>query len=410
MSATAARAPLMEFDQAFEQLMAHAAPIVRTLEIDTLRATGRVLAQAIASQLDVPPLDNAQMDGYALACVDATSNAALPVSQRVPAGSMPSPLTPGTVARIFTGAPIPLGADAVVMQELVTVDADGAVRINEALKPGQWIRRRAEDIAKGQTVLEQGAVLSPQACGLVASVGQARVKVFDRVKVACFFTGDELVMPGQALPPGAIYNSNRFVLRGMLESIGCEVIDLGIVPDSLEATRQALRTASLEADLIITSGGMSVGEEDHIKAALQAEGSLNMWQMAMKPGKPLAYGTVRREGGAAHFIGLPGNPVSAFVTFLLLARPFIAKLQGRSAWQTPARTMRADFSWPKPDKRREFLRVRRNQSGGLDLFENQGSGVLTSTVWADGLVDNPAGRAIATGDQVRFIAFSDLLS
>jgi len=253
------------------------------------------------------------------------------------------------------------------------------------------------------------------------------------VRVACFYTGDELVMPGEPLPPGAIYNSNRFFLGALLRRLGCEVTDLGIVPDSLEATRAALREAAAGHDLVLTSGGVSVGEADHVKPAVQAEGSLDLWQIAIKPGKPLAYGRVRRgrqdaAGGAAvagaaaaasatepaagefaHFIGLPGNPVSSFVTFLLLVRPFVLRLAGARDVAPQAFPLHADFDWPRPDKRREFLRVRVNAEGGLDLFPNQGSAVLTSTVWADGLVDNPAGRAIARGETVRFLPMAGLL-
>jgi molybdopterin molybdotransferase len=244
--------------------------------------------------------------------------------------------------------------------------------------------------------------------------------VHRRVRVAVFFTGDELAMPGEALKPGAIYNSNRFTLRGLLENFGCEFTDYGIVPDSLQATRDTLRAAARQHDLIITSGGVSVGEEDHIKPAVEAEGQLNMWQIAVKPGKPLAFGEVRRgEGGdgscvssatgAAYFLGLPGNPVSSFVTFLLFVRPFLLRLQGVSGDLGPrAIPMRADFDWPKADRRNEFLRARINDQGGLELFPNQGSGVLTSTVWADGLIDNPPGQAIARGDTVRFIPFAFL--
>jgi molybdopterin molybdotransferase len=217
-------------------------------------------------------------------------------------------------------------------------------------------------------------------------------------------------MPGEPLKPGSIYNSNRFTLRGLLENFGCEFTDFGIVPDSLEATRATLREAARAHDLIITSGGVSVGEEDHIKPAVEAEGELNMWQIAVKPGKPLAFGSVRREGeGSAFFLGLPGNPVSSFVTFLLFVRPFLLRLQGVTGLVEPqALQVRADFDWPKPDRRNEFLRARLNAEGGLELFPNQGSGVLTSTVWADGLIDNPPGQSIARGDMVRFIPFAAL--
>jgi len=223
--------------------------------------------------------------------------------------------------------------------------------------------------------------------------------------VATLFTGDELVMPGEPLAPGRIYNSNRFMLRGLLEALGCEVLDLGIVPDNLQLTRDALANAAERADLIISSGGVSVGEEDHVKPAVEAEGRLDLWQIAMKPGKPLAFGQVR----SVPFIGLPGNPVSSFVTFVLFARPFIVRRQGRIE---PLRTlaMRADFDWTQSSRRREFMRARINEASGLDAFPNQNSSVLTSIVWADGLIDNPAEHLIRAGDMVRFLPFWELLS
>jgi len=234
--------------------------------------------------------------------------------------------------------------------------------------------------------------------------------VLRKLRVAVFFTGDELTMPGQPLAAGAIYNSNRFLLRGLLENLGCEVSDYGIVPDQLDATRATLREAAANHDLIITSGGVSVGEEDHVKPAVSAEGRLNMWQIAMKPGKPLAFGEIdRAAGGKAFFLGLPGNPVSTFVTFLIFVRPFLLRLQGVANVAPRVLTLRADFDWPRADRRQEFLRARYNAAGGLELFPHQGSGVLTSTVWADGLIDNPPGQTIAAGDLVRFISFADVL-
>lgn len=413
------RPALLDFDEALAQLLARARVVCPVESIDTLEALDRVLAEDLRSLLDVPSVDNSQMDGWAVRRDEViaanTTQQTLPVSQRIPAGAVPGPLKPGTVARIFTGGLMPEGADAVIMQEQAQAvsssdtSAPDAVRFTHLPAAGEWVRRRAEDIAQGQVILPAGTRLTPQALGLAASVGLARLAVHRRLRVACFFTGDELAMPGEPLRPGAIYNSNRFVLRGLLQALGCEVTDLGIVPDSLEATRRALREAAAASDLIVTSGGMSVGEEDHVKPALQAEGQLITWQIAIKPGKPLAWGEVRRtDGSAAQFIGLPGNPVSSFVTFLLFVRPFIARLQGCSSQPTRALPMRADFDWPRPDRRREFLRVRRNAEGGLDLFPNQGSAVLTSTVWADGLVDTPAGTPIRKGEMVRFLPWDEL--
>jgi molybdopterin molybdotransferase len=402
------RPALLDFDEALRQLQALADPPAGRETVPTADALDRVLADEQVSTLDVPPMDNAQMDGWAVRVADLAAGAPLPVSQRIPAGAAPSPLAAGTVARIFTGATVPEGADAVVMQEQATLDGD-TVRFATVPPAGDWIRRTGEDIRRGATVLAAGTRLTPQALGLAASVGLATLPVRPRLRVACFFTGDELVMPGEPLPQGAIYNSNRFVLGALLRRIGCEVVDLGIVPDSLEATRAALREAAARADLIVTSGGMSVGEEDHVKPALEAEGELRTWQIAIKPGKPLAWGRVRRAGGGdAHFVGLPGNPVSSFVTFLLLVRPFVLRLQGVADVAPHALALRADFDWPKPDRRREFLRARLNDAGGLDLFPNQGSAVMTSTVWAGGLVDNPPSTPIRRGDVVRFLPYGEL--
>ena len=397
-------------DLALAELLAFAAPLAVPESVSTFDADGRVLAENLLSGLAVPAHDNSAMDGYAVRCSDWLGpDTQLQVSQRIAAGSSGHPLAPASVARIFTGAPIPLGADAVVMQEDCET-VDGGVRIRFQPRPGQWIRRHGEDVASGAVVLHCGERLSPASLGLAASIGFARLQVAPRVRVALFSTGDELVMPGDVAPAdmklGAIYNSNRFFLKALLQRLGCSVTDLGIVPDRLDATINALDGASGQHDLILTSGGVSVGEEDHIKPAVQALGQLNLWQIAIKPGKPFACGKI----GAAHFIGLPGNPVSSFVTFLLLVRPFILRLQGAAEVAPQAIPVRADFEWVKADKRREFLRVRLNPAGGLELFDNQSSGVLTSAAWGDGLVDNPAGQTIARGDTVRFIAFSALLS
>jgi molybdopterin molybdotransferase len=401
---------LLSVEEALATLLAGARPITEVETVPTLAATGRVLARTQVSTLDVPPLDNTSMDGYAVRAEDCKSGSArLRVAQRIPAGAIGEPLARGTAARIFTGAPIPAGADAVVMQEQCEVVGEDVV-VKHVPHPGEWIRRAGEDIHAGATVLEAGVRLRAQEIGLAASVGLPTLPVTRRCRVALFSTGNELVMPGEPLPPGAIYNSNRYTLTGLLRMLGCEVEDLGIVPDKLDATRAALAKAARNNDLILTSGGVSVGEEDHVTAAVTAEGRLDLWKIALKPGRPLAYGAVRRaDGSDASFLGLPGNPVSSFVTFLLFARPFVLRRQGVVQVAPHTFAARADFDWPRPDPRREFLRVKLNPTGGLDLFPNQSSGVLTSTVWGDGLVDNPPKQVIRRGDTVRFLAFSELL-
>ena len=408
---TPPRAPLMPLDDALARLLAQALPLPGVDTMRTFDADGRVLAHDLVSAVQVPPLDNSAMDGYALRCADVPQpGTVLPVSQRIPAGRVGTPLQPGTAARIFTGAPVPEGADAVVMQEECSAEGDGHVRVQATPRAGQNIRLAGENITRGSVVLQAGARLTPAALGLAASIGVAELPVARRPRVALFSTGDELAMPGEVapeqLPPGAIYNSNRFFLRALLQRMGCEVTDMGIVPDRLGATQDALRTASQDHDVILTSGGVSVGEEDHIKPAVQALGQLDLWQIAIKPGKPFAYGRV----GQAHFLGLPGNPVASFITFAILVRPFLLRLQGVGDVAPRCIAARADFDWPKGDKRREFLRVRYNAAGALDLFTNQGSGVLTSTVWGDGVVDNPPGQTIARGDTVRFHSFAEMLS
>ncbi|MEN9321715.1 MAG: hypothetical protein RL039_1528 [Pseudomonadota bacterium] len=414
------RAPLTPLEDALAAVLAQAQPLPGAAFVDLLQADGRVLAADCIAPLQVPPLDNSAMDGYAVRSAEvAQAGTVLPVSQRIPAGQVGTALQVGTVARIFTGAPLPPGADAIVMQEDCTVLDDGRVRFDAVPQPGQFVRRAGQDIALGSTALQAGLRLTPAALGLAASLGLAQLPVARRPRVALFSTGDELALPGsiapQDLPPGHIFNSNRYVLASLLQRWGCEVVDGGILPDDRAATHAALARAAQDCDLLVTSAGVSVGEEDHVRPVVEQLGALSLWKIAMKPGKPFAFGHLRRSGGdpaagRAHFIGLPGNPVSSLITALVLLRPFVLALQGASVVQPPAHWLTADFEITQRDSRREFLRARRNAAGQLELFANQNSGVLTSTVWAEGLVDNPAQTLIARGDRVRFLPFSELLT
>ena len=414
------RAPLTPLEDALAAVLAQAQPLPGAAFVDLLQADGRVLAADCIAPLQVPPLDNSAMDGYAVRSAEvAQAGTVLPVSQRIPAGQVGTALQVGTVARIFTGAPLPPGADAIVMQEDCTVLDDGRVRFDAVPQPGQFVRRAGQDIALGSTALQAGLRLTPAALGLAASLGLAQLPVARRPRVALFSTGDELALPGsiapQDLPPGHIFNSNRYVLASLLQRWGCEVVDGGILPDARAATHAALAQAAEDCDLLVTSAGVSVGEEDHVRPVVEQLGALSLWKIAMKPGKPFAFGHLRRSGGdpaagRAHFIGLPGNPVSSLITALVLLRPFVLALQGASVVQPPAHWLTADFEITQRDSRREFLRARRNAAGQLELFANQNSGVLTSTVWAEGLVDNPAQTLIARGSSVRFLPFSELLT
>jgi molybdopterin molybdotransferase len=397
---------MLSADQLLDALLERAHGVTTTETVAVAAALGRVLAVPQTSAITVPPADNSAMDGYAVRVADVpAAGVRLPVSQRILAGSVGEALVPGTAARIFTGAPVPPGADAVLMQEYCAAE-DGEVVLHALPRPGENIRRAGEDIVAGAQVLAAGTRIGAAEMGLAASVGLAELPVFRKLKVACFFTGDELVTPGTPLAPGQIYNSNRYTLTGLVNGLGCELIDLGIVPDTLEATEAALAQAAREADVVITSGGVSVGEADYVKAAVEKLGRVEMWKVAMKPGKPLVYGRV----GEADFIGLPGNPVSAFVTFCLFVRPFLLKRMGAADVLYRAFAVQADFAWTKPGARREFLRAQRQPNGKLVLFANQSSGVLTSCAWADGLVDLEIGQTIQPGDWVRFIPFSELLS
>jgi len=402
---------LLSAEDATTLLLAQARRPQQTEQVATETALGRVLAQPAISTIDVPGFDNSAMDGYAIRTQDLQNNSTLEVRQRIPAGTHPQPLQPGTAARIFTGAPIPQGADAVVMQEHCRIQ-DHAIIVEHAVQLGDHVRRQGDDIRTGAEALHAGLRLTPQALGMAASVGLATLDVVPRLRVALFTTGDELVAPGQPLQPGQIYNSNRASLYGLLHQLGCEIVDLGQVEDTLPATQNTLREAADKADVILTSGGVSVGEEDHVKAAVTSLGQLDLWRIAIKPGKPLAFGRVKE----ADFIGLPGNPVSALVTFLLFARPFLLKRMGVNdpSLHILPWSVAAGFSRTKAGSRREFLRVQieLGKDGRMLAmpYPSQSSGVLSSAVWADGLAVAHEGKTFEKGDSLEFLPFSELMS
>lgn len=402
--------PLLAYDDALAQLTEGIEIQVGSESLPLRDALGRVLASDIESAINVPDNAMSSMDGYALNTGDLAPQGLtrLEVSQRIAAGAAAGMLKPGTSARIFTGAPIPEGADAVIMQEQVEVSGE---YIEFDTRPGRGanIRPVGNDILRGDQVLNRGDRIRAQDIGLAASIGLGTLPVYRKLKVGIFFTGDELIEPGEALASGKIYDSNRYTLTGLLESMGCEIIDLGLVGDSLEATRETIVRACAEADLVVTSGGVSVGEEDHVRIALQQLGELKLWRLAIKPGKPLAYGRVDDTA----FVGLPGNPVSVFATFYLFVCPLIKQMQGRS-WQKPrAIPMIADFDWPKPDSRREFLRARLTHDKGqprVSIYPKQDSGVLTSTVWADGFVEIAERQTVRAGDTVDYLPFNQFFA
>ena len=399
--------PLLAYDDALLQLTSGIDPIGKIVERDLRSALGAVLAESIESRIDVPGCAMSSMDGYAINTADlaSTGTTTLPLSQRIPAGTAAAALAPGSAARIFTGAPVPAGADAVIMQERVVALEDA---ISFELRPdsGSNIRPAGNDIRSGTRILTRGCRLRAQDIGLAASVGLQSLPVFEPVRVGMFFTGDELVEPGETLAAHKIYDSNRYTLHGLLTSMGCEIVDLGLVGDTLEDTKAAMREAATRADLVVTSGGVSVGEEDHVRIAIEQLGELRMWRIGIKPGKPLAYGQI--DGTA--FMGLPGNPVSVFATFCLFVCPVIQIMQGRG-WHRPLpMPLIADFDWPKPDSRREFLRARLTSGEGgqtrVQVYPNQDSGVLTSTVWADGFVEIAENQTVAAGQVVNYLPFA----
>ena len=395
---------LMPVEVALARLleMAEAAPIVEFEHLPLAAAEGRVLAEDLLSSLDLPPWPNSAMDGYALRVADWTGEPLL-VSQKIFAGMAPEPLAPGTCARIFTGAPVPAGADCVEMQENTEVLADQRVRFSEPLHVGQNIRPQGQETTVGERVLNAGTRLGPIELGLAASLGNAELRVVRKVRVAVLSTGDELVEPGQALGPGQIYNSNRVLLCSWLQRLGCEVLDAGILPDNLQATRERLAQLG-SVDLILSTGGVSVGEADFLGIALREAGELALWKLAIKPGKPLTFGHFQ----GVPVIGLPGNPASTLVTFALLARPYLLRRQGVTEVTPLQFQVPAGFVWPKAGNRREYLRGRLEQ-GRAVVYRNQSSGVLRSAAWAEGLVEVLEERTLVEGDWVNFIPLSEVL-
>lgn len=395
-------------DEALIQILDQVRPQQATESRPLLEALGRVLASDQVATLNVPPTDNSAMDGYAFCHADLARHdlsQGLEISQRVPAGTVPQPLKEGTAARIFTGAEIPAGADSVVMQEQCQLnDSNTHVVIPRDCPLGNNIRRAGQDIASGSAVATAGDLLTPQTIGLLASIGIAKVPVYRQLRVAILSTGDELAEPGTPLQAGQIYNSNRYLLASVLQQMNLVVVDLGRVEDTPEATLAALSRATVEADIIISTGGVSVGEEDHVKGAVEKLGELNLWKLAIKPGKPLAFGRV----GDTPFFGLPGNPVSTFVTFLIFARPYLQKMQGMQPKLPIGSLVPASFSRPKPSIRQEYLRVRIDDDGKMQTHPNQSSGVLSSTSWSNALAIVPIDTPVETGQAVRVVRYDQL--
>lgn len=402
-----ASSDLIPVDDAIEHLVARARPVADTQTVSLADSLDRVLARDYTVPEDVPPADNSAVDGYAVRAGDLSHETVLPVSGRVAAGQPPGSLQPGTAVRIFTGSEIPAGADSVVMQERVTVTDEG-ITIDAMVSEGQNIRRQGQDLAHGELALAKGTRIRPQEMGLLGSMGVADVSVYAKLKVAILNTGDELVAPGQPLAPGQIYNSNRYTLLGLLAKAGCDVSLCETLADTREATRSTLTRAAAESDLIITTGGVSVGEEDHVRAVLEESGKLSLWRMASKPGKPLAFGAM----DGTPVLGLPGNPAAVLVTFTVVGMPFIRACQGRTTMTLHGERLPAGFATEKPSVRREYVRARKSMGADgpvIMAYPNQSSGVLSSACWAEGLAVVPENETIGLGDTVSYYSFAELL-
>ncbi len=404
---------LLSTDQALATLTNAVKVISTTESLELDEALGRVLSADIRSNINVPGFDNSAMDGYAIHLQEEQINKpgglSFAITGRIPAGTTGTELQPGCAARIFTGAPIPQGTNTVIMQEECELSKEGqSIETWRPLSLNENIRPMGNDIQSGDTILAKGITLKAQDIALAASVGISTLAVFKKIKVGIFFTGDELIKPGDELRPGQIYDSNRYALVAMLNNLGCDIINLEHIKDTLDDTISALNSLQNQCDLIITTGGVSVGEEDHVKPAVEQLGQLNLWRIKMKPGKPLAFGQI----GQSAFIGLPGNPVSAMVTFLLFARPFIKKTQGCGNYLNTHFKVAVDFDWHRPKPRREFVRVKLDQStlpATLNQYPKQGSDVLSSMVWADGFAEIPENTVLKSGELVNFYPLNTMM-
>lgn len=408
MIASCAVSSLTPVETAIKYLLSTVKPIAETIEMPVQNALGYVLAHDQVSKIDVPPADNSAMDGYVFDAKDVAVDTliTLPISQRIPAGTAPKPLIKGSAARIFTGAEIPAGADTVIMQESCKV-IDNKVTLPVNYITGDNVRSKGQDIASGSCLLSKGHRLKPQDLGLLASVGIAKVNVYRKLKIAVFSTGDELIEPGTALKGGQIYNSNRYTLAGLVKAMGWELIDLGIVADDPVACEKILIAASEQADCIISSGGVSVGEEDYVKACVEKLGRLELWKLAIKPGKPFAFGEVN----GVPFMGLPGNPAAVFVTFSIVARPYLLTLQGAVDIMPNVISVQAGFKRHRPAKRQEYLRAKLSITEGAAIAEltgNQSSGVLSTASLGNGFAIHGLGQTIEEGGAVDFIFFNEV--